>query len=131
MTEQFLIIESFLDGARVDSDALQSALASEEGRDHLVQTLALREVVGGRDAAFPLRPRESFPGRLTTGGVISRWRWLAVAAAIAISVVGGYAVGHQTGRDTAATAIGATREAVPTPSRVIEIKQWDRTNEGN
>src|SRR5437868_4646219 len=112
MPEQFLIIESFLDGVRVDSDALKSALAHEEGRDHLVQTLALREVVGGRDAAIPAATQRKS----------STVRWLAIAAAIAMSVVGGYAIGHQTGRAKAAPAIGATNEAVPTPSRVIEIK---------
>ena len=121
MTEPLLIIEAFLDGDRVDSDALKDALAREDGRDHLVQMVALREVVGGREAGFPAaaaRPSSPF-------------RWLAIAAAIAMSVIGGYAVGHQTGRATAAPSIGAPAEAVPTPSRVIEIKQWDRTNEGN
>jgi hypothetical protein len=122
MTEPSLIIEAFLDGDRVDADALKSALATDDGRDHLVQMLALREV---------LRPRESFPGRSTTTGVITAWRRLAVAAAIAVSVVGGYAVGHQTARAAAAPAIAGATDIAPTPSRVIEIKQWDRTNEGN
>ena len=119
MTDQFLIIEAFLDGDRVDADALKAALAREDGQDHLIQMLALREVVGGREA-FPIAAAHHSP----------IGRWLAIAAVVALSVIGGYALGHQTGR-ASAPSVGGPNETAPTPSRVIEIKQWDRTNEGN
>jgi hypothetical protein len=70
MTETFDVIAAFADGERVDSDALKSALSTAEGREYLVDLLALRQVVQATEPGAAVRPRARFP----------RLRWAAAAA---------------------------------------------------
>ena len=113
MNDPFEVIAAFVDGERVDTDALKAALALSDGRDYLVNTIALREVVTNDTAA--VTAIASRPAR----------RWLvAAAAAIVLSLGGGYALGHRFGVakgvdvERAATAADV---AAPQPTRVIDV----------
>ena len=44
--DAFAVVEAFLDGERVDSQALKAALADAAAREHFVDLVALREAVG-------------------------------------------------------------------------------------
>lgn len=104
-------IAAFLDDERVDPIALKLALATDEGRDYLVELVAMRELI-----AIPTAPSAAIAP--TPPGAAS-WRGLVAAAAVALTVgIAGYAAGHF----TAERRIAAEREEAnkaPTPTREI------------
>ncbi|MEI6246515.1 MAG: hypothetical protein WCQ64_15915 [Acidobacteriota bacterium] len=104
-------VAAFIDGERVDTDTLKRALATDEGRDYLVELVAMREIV-----AAPTVPAATAASAPTAS---MSWRGLAVAATVALAVgIGGYAAGHF----TAERRIAAEREAAnraPMPTREI------------
>ena len=118
MTTPFEVIAAFVDGERVDPEALKQALSEPAGRDYLADIVALREVVADRTVTTPVaavRPRRV-------------GRWIAAAAVVALSVGGGFALGHRTAESKAASAAAA-----PKPTRVIELKpgvEWHETGGG-
>jgi len=83
----FEIIGAFVDRERVNPDELTQALSTEEGREYLVDLVALREVTNFQVPAF----EEPKPRR-------SASRWPGLVAAVLISLTGGYMAGrHQAG----------------------------------
>ena len=89
-----LVVESFIDGESVDLEALKDALARPEGREHLVDLLALREAVWAtapRSFTTLARPRTPFER-----GV----RRFAVAAGVILSLTTGYLAGQGVARST-------------------------------
>ena len=123
------VIDAFIDGERVDANALKAALADTAGRDYFVDVWLMREAVvreGAADAAPPAAAPVPMPRR-----DLRRW---ATAAAIAFALIGGYAVGSRTaGGVTApvppvqtpaitASAPPATAFPVPAPTRVIQLE---------
>jgi hypothetical protein len=114
LTDPFEVIAAFVDGERVDPALLKSALALPDGRDYLVNMIALREVVmNDTTTAATVTPR---PAR----------RWLvAAAAAIVLSLGGGYALGHRLAVAKDAAGINHTPTAAdvaaPPPTRVIDV----------
>lgn len=127
-----MVVEAFLDGERVDPEALKVALAEPDARDHLVELLALRETVWSMTPSTwaPV----ARPGR-------ARTRWLAAAAAVVVSLTAGYLAGQQR---VAPTPIppSPTVEAVihvpdssaaPAPTRVISLQpgvNWTESRRG-
>lgn len=111
MTNDLETVAAFVDGERVDPAALKRALAGDEGRDYLMELVAMRELVG--DSAPPERPS------MDPAAKPSSWRRLAVAAIVTVTVgVAGYALGHfDTERRIAAEREAANR--APTPTREI------------
>jgi hypothetical protein len=108
MTDQFEIIAAFVDGERVDPAALKAALVEPAGRDYLADLVALREVIAHESPAVAVASR---PGR----------RWLvAAAAAVLLSLGGGFALGHRLANSSPESSIGANA-AAPAPTRVIEV----------
>ena len=119
------IIDAFVDGERVDSEAIKRALADPEGRAYFVDAWLLRETMQEdhtRAAAV-----SSLPVARSTK---STQRWL-VAAAIAGSLIGGYATGRITGHDAqlpvappTTTAVAQPGAAFPVPAatRVIQLE---------
>ncbi len=107
----FATIGAFIDSERVDPIALKRALASDEGRDYLVELIAMRELIAAPSAAA--LPHTAAPPRS------SSWRGLAAAAAVTLTVgIGGYALGHI----TTVRRIAAEQEAAnkaPAPTREI------------
>jgi len=124
------IIGAFIDGERVDPAALKAALARPEGRDYLVDLLALRELAGDVapfvSSAPPVRPLIPLP------------RWAAAAALIAC-IGGGFLAGTRATRVTPAPA-GTTqvtppdaRVRAPEPTRVVRLEpgvDWTETSGG-
>jgi hypothetical protein len=126
MTDQFEIIDAFVDGEIVDPVALKQALSEPEGRDHLVDVWLLRDLVQeelASDAAVP-PPRRAAPARRA---------WLIAAMVAGVSLIGGYALGTRfpTIAGTPPTATPAAEIApaapprsfgVPPPTRVIRLE---------
>jgi hypothetical protein len=120
LTDPFEIIAAFVDGERVDPAMLKAALAKPEARDYLVEMVALREVVA-HDGFLPSSAARSRP----------RTRWIvASAAAIVLSLAGGYTLGQRWAAANGAPTVGplvpsAANEAAPPPTRVIEVAPGD------
>jgi hypothetical protein len=124
VSSELEVIDAFIDGQRVDVSAIKRALADPEGRAYLVDAWLLREVVQEdetRPASAATEPRRR-SGK-------SGQRWL-LAAAITVSLLGGYATGRFGGRPAplfvappTTTAVAQPSQAfpVPAPSRVIQL----------
>jgi hypothetical protein len=78
------VIGAFVDRERVDPELLKQALSTDEGRDYLVDLVALREVTS--EAPVPEAP--VLRDRRASG-------WLAMAAAVLLSLSAGYFVGQR------------------------------------
>lgn len=122
------IIEAFADNEPVDPGRLKDALAAPEARDYLVDILVLRGFVRGGAPAGMTAVAGPVPG-------VPRARWLSIAAAaVAISLAGGYYAGHLAAPvaqvNQADTAIDTS---APAPTRVIKLEDsadWiDRVGE--
>ena len=135
MSEQWEVIEAFVDGEPVDADALKTALSAETGREHLVDVLALRGVMGSPGGSRPVpvvtRSR-SFSSTV--------WRAAAAAALVALSIGGGYFAGRQSivpaPPATQSVTGGATADpnSPPPPTRVIRLEHgvdWSERSGGN
>jgi hypothetical protein len=112
------IIEAFADSEPVDPARLKEALATAEGREHLIDVLVLRGVVrGGPGGASKLAAKLEAPR-------VSRGRWLSVAAAVAaLSLAGGYYAGRQSGTVVQEGPPDAVLDtAAPEPTRVIRLE---------
>lgn len=108
MEGPLVVVAAFVDGERVDAQALKAALAQAEARDYLAELLALREVIALNGAPVAAATR---PGR----------RWIiAAAAAVILSLSGGYALGLRLGAAQASDAAGVS-DSAPQPTRVIEV----------
>lgn len=125
MNSELEIIDAFVDGQRVDADAIKRALADPEGRAYMVDAWLLREAVqedetrASHAATLPV-VRSAKPAQ----------RWL-VAAAVTASLLGGYATGRMTGRQApfivappVTTAVAQPNPAFPVPAatRVIQLE---------
>ena len=132
------IVAAFADGERVNVDELERALAMPEGRDHLIDLLALREVtVGPATAGSTLVMPPKRPA----------WRYLrlAVAAAVVcVSTAAGYALGSRSARQApGAVSVASSPQvadsipanvAPPAPTRVIRLEpgvDWQERGGGN
>ena len=129
MTDIHDVIAAFADGERVSPASLKTALADEAGREYLVELLALRDLVHSADPLIEVNvaPRRRWPV------------WSGIAAAIAVSIIGGYAAGRVSA--PAPRVAPATFSAVdpvqrlgpapaPQPTRVIHLEpgvDWKET----
>ena len=102
-------ISAFIDNEPFDPRALADALSTPDGREILLDLIALRHVVAADPAVeLPVSNRPAAP----------RWRTLAIAATIAgFALGGGYLAGHRIGEKAAVSSI----DAPPAPTRVIEL----------
>lgn len=123
------VIEAFADGEAVDPSALKTALADAAGRDHLIDVLALRALVGGdamaRPAVAPTTARAT-----TSRGAWARWIPLAAGIAI-IGGITGYVAGART-NGTPVTAESTV--TAPPPTQVIQLRtgvDWTEHAGGN
>jgi hypothetical protein len=132
------VIDAFIDGERVDPNALKAALAESAGRDYFVDVWLMREAVhgeGAADATPPVAPAAVLPRREPR-------RWMVpVAAAIAGALVGGYAMGYRTTGGVTSSTVPAQTPAitvsgppsafpVPAPTRVIQLEFHPDTTAG-
>ena len=49
-------VAAFIDGERIDPITLKRALSTEEGRDYLVELVAMRELIAGPAATIAATP---------------------------------------------------------------------------
>jgi hypothetical protein len=138
MSEIHEVVAAFADGERVNVDGLERALATPEGRDYLIELLALREVTVGQAAVGSNLAA-------TTRGRPGNHRLLAAAAAIVcLSAIAGYAVGSHTARQAPGAVPAApssqfadsapAKVAPPEPTRVIRLEpgvDWHERDGGN
>lgn len=125
MTNHLWTIAAFVDGERIDPAALKRALADEDGREYLVELVALREVMTDT-MPTPAEALAPSPTRSTP------WMRLAAAAAVIITVG---AAGYGLGRFTLERRVAAEREAAekaPTPTREVPDvgTTWTETTGG-
>lgn len=140
------VIAAFVDGEPVTADELRAALADGEGREYLVDLLALRGLVrpaGSTELASEAAPAEAGPAALASSRPAPRLFWSAAAALVAVSTLAGFAAGRMTGSDVAPGTPTVTVQAAPPPAfaidappptRVIELKHgqdWNERSGGN
>ena len=99
------VIDAFLDGDRIDADALKRALTDESCRDYLVDTLALREALVVSAPAADEMPRLRRGWR--------RFGWPSAAVILLGSLAGGFAAGYR--------SAGALSTASPGPAPVATV----------
>ena len=135
MDRQHETIDALLDGERVDPVELRNALAAAEGREYLVDALALRELVADTSPAARLAvpPVRSWSRRI---------QWPAAAAILLVSLVAGFAAGYRSA-GSAVPPAGASRDVsgdvakiqapplrAPVPTRVIRLEPGVDWTEG-
>jgi hypothetical protein len=118
--ERYLVVAALADGEPVDPVRLRAALDDTAIREYLVDLIALRQAVRavGELPATRWRERGSFGSRIG---------WLSAAAAVVISLMGGYFVGQRTVQAASApiveTVVHLENAAVaPKPTRVISLR---------
>jgi hypothetical protein len=114
----FEIIAAFADGERVPTAELREALATAEGRDYLIDLVALREVV-----QVPARQPATAAGAVA--GPRKARMWLAIAAMLLTVLFAGYQVGRRVAHSEAQRA----PVVAPAPDRVIPFT-WDEWKRG-
>ena len=102
MTDKHEVISAFLDGEAFEAASLGEALADPEGRNLLIDLIALRHLMAETPEALPT-DRQRRRGRLVLA---------AAAAAIVLASLVGYSLGERHGIRSA--------EAPPTPTRVVQ-----------
>ncbi len=120
------VIEAFADGEAVEPAKLKAALAEAEGRDHLIDLLVLRSLVGGQPAARPVVATPT-GAKVPLQHAVTWTRWLPAAAAVAVvSVVAGYVAGTRTSPAPPVAAPAVTRTMssppAPVPTQVIQLR---------
>ena len=111
------VISAFIDNEPFDANELGTALATPEGRELLLDLISLRHVViadGTTESASRV------PARMS-------WRALAAAAAIVLALGGGYVAGQRIANDAHPAA---SEKLPPTPTRVIELNDWQHSQGG-
>jgi hypothetical protein len=130
-----LVVESFIDGEAIDLEALKDALARPEGREHLVDLLALR------DAVWATAPRACFVGEGNRTPFERGVRRFAIAAGLILSITTGYLAGQgaaerpldSSGVEAVVDMMDVNVAAPPQPTHVIPLRpgvNWTETSGG-
>ena len=132
------VLAAFLDDEPVEASALSAALADADAREHFIDLLVLRGLVG--DAAQPrLVAGDATRAHVAPAARRHTTAWLAAAAAL---VIAGTAAGYLTGRSglsaappiaTPLAGVVATSSA-PAPTHVIRLENgvnWNERSGGN
>lgn len=142
MSEWHDVIEAFADGERVEVSVLRAALAEPEGRDHLIDVLALRGLVAGGQA-YGLQAASAAPAVAPSPHPRARARrWLPLAAAVVLAAAGGYVAGHSglggqqppTSASSELISVVAPPLSAPAPTRVIRLEpgvDWNERRGGD
>jgi hypothetical protein len=122
MTDYEDVVEAFVDGEPVAPDDLKRALAVAQGRDHLIDVLALRGLLGGLQMPSPSAVPVAEPARRL--GIIR----VAAIAAMALGLsAGSFLLGRRSGpidvveAPTESVVIDAPISA-PAPTQVIRLQ---------
>jgi hypothetical protein len=107
------VISAFLDNEPFDGQELSRALASPEGRELLLDLIAMRALVSPPEAIAVAPASVRRP---------ARW-FLASAAAAVVTLVAGYQLGRVSESGSAASAPGLAAAIVaPEPTNVIKFE---------
>jgi hypothetical protein len=126
-------LAAWVDGEPVKHAEVARALETSEGREYVIDLMALRRLVTGTAPAFDAQVTADLPRR-------RRWPALAAAAAALVCAVGGFAAGRFGAPSTSAPGAGMAPSAVttshtaPEPTRVIRLDEgadWRETVGGN
>jgi hypothetical protein len=126
-----IVVAALADGEPVDAAALKVALDDPAVREYLVDLIALRQSVGTMSELPPVQWRERRSFR-------SRAGWMAAAAAVVISLAGGYVAGQRTVQAAAAPSVEtfvdfSRSTSAPKPTRVVPLRpgvNWTEKVEG-
>ena len=102
------VISALLDNEPFDPSELADALSDPAGRALLIDLVMLRRIVQPADP-IPVAPTAKTVNRYS-------WRVAAAAAALVLSIAGGYIAGERRGETTPAEA--------PAPTRVVEAEPF-------
>jgi hypothetical protein len=108
MSSAHEVISAFLDEEPFDSQELLTALSDPAGRALLIDLVALRQIVQPIEAVPPLSVVN--PVRRPV------WRIAAAAAALFLTLTGGYLVGERRASTSSSEA--------PLPTRVIQAESF-------
>lgn len=104
------VISAFLDNEPFDAKELSEALTTQEGRELLIDLIALRSVI---------QPTEH-EGMTQVG---RRPLWMLVsAAAVLLALVSGYQIGRSTGADAMPAPGGAVALVAPEPTTLLKFE---------
>jgi len=129
--EPFEIIGAFVDGERVDPEALKTALSTDEGRQYLVDVTLLREMtladgyISSLGAAALTKPALAAPN---IPPAVAYRRWMApfaAAAAVILALTGGYVAGRHSAPSTSRgreLASAGENQPAPAPTSIIRLK---------
>lgn len=109
------VISAFIDNEPFDPNELRDALATPEGREELIDLIALRDVVQPTADIVVIAPSP----------IRSVARWTLAAAAAAVLAVGGYTVGRSMTSEQVPTTAQVT---APEPTSVFTFepgKNWN------
>lgn len=131
LDRHFDVLAAWIDGEAADRADVCAALETAEGRDYVIDIMALRRMVA--DTSPPKSP--------AVGPLPRRWpAWASVAAAAVICVVAGYGAGRLAGDDATREAAvvapldDAAGASAPVPTHVIRFEtgvDWRETSGGN
>jgi hypothetical protein len=116
--DAYEVIGAFVDRERVDPEALKAALATDDGRQYLLDLVSLREMIADEVPQTGLVRRDQ-----------SAARWLSMAAAIVVTLGAGYVMGQRHGAEVAVVTmpspvvIELVRPiSAPSPTKVIRLE---------
>jgi hypothetical protein len=146
MTDHFELIAAFADGEHVDAGQLKLALATDTGRDYLIDVLALRSLVEPGAASVTRESSSANAAEPTAPIYLRPWFSGLAAALVVASAAGGFFAGRHT-TTTNVTPVALQPPAVtvqatppellipaPSPTRVIQFqtgKDWTERAGGN
>jgi hypothetical protein len=111
------VISAFVDGEAFDPAALADALAAADGRELLIDLVALRHLVTD-DRAFSERG-----AHLSSPGAGRPWRSFAAAAVVILALGGGFVAGRTASERIAESPRAeSNQDEAPAPTRVIELR---------
>lgn len=117
--ESYLVVAALADGEPVDAAALKGALDDANVREYLVDLIGLRQSVGTLSGP-PVQWRER-------RSVLSRFGWVAAAAAVIVSLTAGYVAGQRTLQAAPAPSVETfidfgTSASAPKPTRIVQLR---------
>lgn len=120
MDTQFEALAAWVDGEPVARTDVALALETSEGRDYVLDLMALRHMVDVTTPTLAARP----------AGATRRWPALtAAAAAVVLCAAGGFAAGRllapvpPSSSQVAAPVVTPASMSAPAPTRVIQLEE--------
>jgi hypothetical protein len=124
MDSHFETLAAWVDGEPVSRSAVALALETPEGRDYVLDVMALRHMVAVTTPELPVRTPSQGTGR---------WRVFAAAAAVVLCASGGFAAGRlltpasapspDSIEAVASPTVTPASLAAPEPTRVIQLDE--------